>query len=392
MLPAAQENSDGVIAGASRALLLACVVAFRAAAQEAGDVRLETGYARVDQKGFRPADAALVAVFWRKPTDRFTLLTSGNLTYARDSLAAAQGVAAFVFPWASREHLRTDVGAAGATFSLHSAGRGGNGNGFLRQHYVADLWGAWGGTAFGLSSRSGNRSQSYAVDIGAWTRWRAIFASASLSRQNSDDFQLLYASGGLSTSGAPTYEFEDWQVVASARRGPHELTGSWTRRHSVAGTDFRAEAVAVAGTLQLSDRLAFLASAGRQLADPVRGLPQADIITASLRLSLGPKPLPVMERATIAEAFLQSEPGGGVELIVRVAAVDSIAVQVAGDFSEWKPVFLEREGDYWVARVALPPGKYHVGVRANLGPWRAPRNLARVRDDFGGESGLIVVP
>ena len=50
------------------------------------------------------------------------------------------------------------------------------------------------------------------------------------------------------------------------------------------------------------------------------------------------------------------------------------------------------EVEAWVARVTLPPGKYHIGVRANLGPWRAPRNLARVRDDFGGESGLIVVP
>ena len=34
---------------------------------------------------------------------------------------------------------------------LRSAGRGGNGSGFLRQHYVRDAWGLWFGTAAGLT-------------------------------------------------------------------------------------------------------------------------------------------------------------------------------------------------------------------------------------------------
>ena len=51
-----------------------------------------------------------------------------------------------------------------------------------------------------------------------------------------------------------------------------------------------------------------------------------------------------------------------------------------------------REGSDCVARVDLPAGKYHVGVRLRDGTWRAPRNLARVRDDYGGESGVVVIP
>jgi hypothetical protein len=77
---------------------------------------------------------------------------------------------------------------------------------------------------------------------------------------------------------------------------------------------------------------------------------------------------------------------------VRVFATDTMVIEIAGDFSEWEPVPLEREGPYFVARVRLPPGKYRVAVRINLGVWRAPRNLARVRDDYGGEAGLIVIP
>jgi hypothetical protein len=84
--------------------------------------------------------------------------------------------------------------------------------------------------------------------------------------------------------------------------------------------------------------------------------------------------------------------GGGGELVVRVLAVESMLVEVAGDFSEWEPLEMEREGSFWVARARLTAGKHRVAVRVNLGPWRAPRNLARVRDDYGGEAGLVVVP
>lgn len=377
---------------AVRALLVLCAVAPCAVAQSLPDVRIEAGFARVEQEGFRPADAALFALFWRKPTDRWTLFTSANLTWARDSLAAAQGVAAVAVPWRSNEHLRTDYGVAAAAFSLRSAGRGGNGSGFVRQHYVRDQWGTWFGAAGGVTDRDARRSRSLAADLGAWARWRFLYASASVSRQNSNDWLLLLASGQQGVPFADSYELEDWQLVAQARRGPHELSASWTQRRSVSGANVRVEAIALNGELQLSDRLAFLASAGRQLSDPLRSLPQADIATASFRVSFGPKPLPVMQRATIATARVIPRAAGGGELVVRVAAHDTLAVEVAADFSGWKPLPMAREGDHWVVRITLAPGKYRIGVRANLGPWRAPRNLARVRDDFGGESGLIVIP
>jgi hypothetical protein len=79
-------------------------------------------------------------------------------------------------------------------------------------------------------------------------------------------------------------------------------------------------------------------------------------------------------------------------VVVRVFSSESLEVEIAGDFSEWKPLPMEREGSYWVARTRLRSGKYSIGVRTNQGPWRAPRNLARVRDDYGGESGIIVIP
>ncbi len=369
-----------------------------AAAQALPELRLDAGYARVRQRALDPAepdlatDAALIALFWRRPTERWEFLTSANLTYTRDSLAAAQGVAAFAVPWIGSEHLRTDIGAAGATFSLRSAGRGGNGNLFARQHYVRDQWGTWLGAAAAISSRDGTRSRAFAGDVGAWTRWRFLYGSASYSRSGSTDWPLLITSGATVSPYAIGYELDDAQLVLEARNGPHQLGVSWVTRRVVAGGDLSESALSASATLQMTDRVAVLLGAGKQLFDPLRGLPEADLATAALRISLGPRTLPVMQRSALSQATVMRLAGGGGRLEVRVFASDTVPVEVAGDFSDWKPLRLEREGSFWVARAELPRGKYHVGVRLRQGSWRAPRNLARVRDDYGGESGLVVIP
>jgi hypothetical protein len=90
---------------------------------------------------------------------------------------------------------------------------------------------------------------------------------------------------------------------------------------------------------------------------------------------------------------LTFQEGGGV-LMVRVFASDTTRVEIAGDFTTppWEPIRLDREGPFFVARLRLNSGKYRISVRVNEGEWRAPRNLARVRDDFGGEAGIVVIP
>ncbi len=366
-----------------------------ATAQALPDLRIESGYARVRQAGpdaGPDTDAALLGLFWRRPSESWTFLANANVTYGRNDLAAAQGVAAISVPWRFDERLRTEGGIAGAQFSLRSAGTGGNTNGFLRQHIVTEAGGAWLGGGFGRTSRDSRSSYSSVSDFGAWGRVRFLYASVSFARQESSDFVLLTAAGAPSDPSASRYVIDDLELVLEARGGPHSLALSWASRRGVSATTMRAVAFSSSGILQLTDRFAFTATAGRQLADAIRGLPQADLATAALRVSFGPKPLPVMQRSAIARASLESQPGGGGELVVSVFASDTMLIEVAGDFSEWKPLPLHREEGFLVARVRLPPGKYRVAVRANLGPWRAPRNLARVRDDFGGEAGLLVIP
>lgn len=370
-------------------------------------LRLDVGLATIQQpaigtvRGRETSDAALLAAFWRRPLERSTLLASGNLTYARDSLAAIQGVAVLSTPWRREPNLRTDVGVAGASFSLRSAGTGGNTNAFVRQHVVRTDDGGWVGGAMGRTRRDGVPSATTSADLGRWRRWRFLYGSASVAYQHSTDWLLLYTTGELDARAEAEYDLVDLQFVLQARAGPHDLTLSWTRRRVFADGPLSLPALQGSGTFQLTDRLALLATVGRQLADPMRGLPQADLAMAAVRLSLGPQPLPVMPRAVIAEALVHTEVGtdssGSTSapraiLEIRVEASDTAAVTVAGSFSQWEPIPLRWEEGVWIARVPIARGTHRLGVRVGNGPWRAPRNLARVRDGFGGESGLLVVP
>jgi len=361
-------------------------------AQRASELRLEVGTASFSQRGFDAERAALLAVLWRRPAERWTFLTSGNLTYAADSLAAAQGVAVVDLPWNVSERLRTELGVAGASFSLRSVGRGGNGNLFARQHFVGPTRGSFIGLAGGRTSRDGVGSDSWSVDAGLWKRFGMLYLSGALTHFSSSDWPLLYASGVFTATNDDRFELLDKMLTVQVRNGPHDFTLNFIARDGLGATAARNRTLTASGTLQLTERFALLASGGRQLADPMRGLPQADLVTASARVSFGPKPLPVMQRSVIAEAGVMAFAGGGGELVVRVLASESILVEIAGDFSDWAPLPMEREGTFWVARARLRPGKHRVAVRVNLGEWRAPRNLARVRDDYGGEAGLVVVP
>lgn len=377
---------------AARGLALLALAASAAGAQRQPEVRIEGGVAYITQRGFSLENAALLAVLWRPNSERWGFVTSANLTYAQDSLAAAQGVAAIDVPWGPSDRFRTEAGVAGASFSLRSAGRGGNGNGFVRQHVVATNYGAWAGAAVGATNRDGVSSRSTTADIGLWQRWGPVYVSAVAARLQSADWPLLLASGVTRDPDDDVFDLRDAQLTAQLRYGPHDLAVTYTARDGIAGTDASFTAVMWSGTLQVADRVALVAAAGRQLADPLRGLPQAEVITASVRVSFGPKPLPVLERSLIARATVEPMALGGGELVVRVFASDSLEVIIAGDFSDWKPVRMVRNEGTWVARVRLPSGKYRVAVQVNGGEWRAPRNLARVRDDFGGEAGLVVIP
>ena len=139
-----------------------------------------------------------------------------------------------------------------------------------------------------------------------------------------------------------------------------------------------------------------VAHGGRQLADALRGVPQANyagFVVRFLRQRVMPANAPLSVTRLVRDAEYAQEPrAGGAELVVRVNAPVGPVVEVASSASEWKAAPMEWDGTRFSARITLPTGTHRVAVRVNGGRWRALRGLVRVDDEYGGAAGIVVVP
>jgi hypothetical protein len=80
----------------------------------------------------------------------------------------------------------------------------------------------------------------------------------------------------------------------------------------------------------------------------------------------------------------------GREILVRARHAET--VELAGDFTDWKPVTLARWGpDWWRAVLAIPPGLHRLAIRIDGGEWRAPPGTRPVESEFGGQVAEILV-
>jgi hypothetical protein len=66
--------------------------------------------------------------------------------------------------------------------------------------------------------------------------------------------------------------------------------------------------------------------------------------------------------------------------------------QVAGDFNNWTPVAMERDGETWRYSVAARPGVYNYAFVASDGTWYVPDGVPGRKDDgMGGHVAVLVV-
>lgn len=76
-----------------------------------------------------------------------------------------------------------------------------------------------------------------------------------------------------------------------------------------------------------------------------------------------------------------------------IAAPAASRVEIAGDFSNWDPVWLSRNSDgSWSTALTLSPGIYEMNIRIDGGPWISPPGLQAKNDEFGQAVGLLIVP
>ena len=77
---------------------------------------------------------------------------------------------------------------------------------------------------------------------------------------------------------------------------------------------------------------------------------------------------------------------------MRVWAPGIKTVELLGDFTDWIPVPLIRQPNgEWRGYYQVTPGVHRVNVRLERSELDVPVNLARVKDEFTGDVGLIIV-
>ena len=145
----------------------------------------------------------------------------------------------------------------------------------------------------------------------------------------------------------------------------------------------------VVGTLALSislGRLEARVSRGRTAPDPLT-LVDAGTQTSALVglgvLSFGG------DRSAVHEVVRSGRPS---RVRVRVTPPPARSVELLGDFSDWVPVALERDGAAWTGEVEVEPGTYHFGFLVD-GEWWIPEGLqGTVPDEWGQTNATMVVP
>ena len=108
--------------------------------------------------------------------------------------------------------------------------------------------------------------------------------------------------------------------------------------------------------------------------------------TWSLRVSrtVGPA-------APALPALEPPRPADGGTLIRLPAAAVAEAPSVMGDFTEWKPVAMVRNGPFWELRLPIAPGIHHYAFRTAAGEVFVPEHLPSADDGMGGKSAVLVV-
>jgi hypothetical protein len=90
-------------------------------------------------------------------------------------------------------------------------------------------------------------------------------------------------------------------------------------------------------------------------------------------------------------ALAPPTPADGNTVIRLPAAAVAEAPSVLGDFTEWKPVPMVRNGPFWELRLPIAPGIHHYAFRTSAGVVFVPDHLPAADDGMGGKSAVLVV-
>lgn len=205
------------------------------------------------------------------------------------------------------------------------------------------------------------------TDMGLWVRW------------NGGRTEVALASGmrfGLRQPGlSPGTSLGDASANSAGSRAT--LSSTW----------WMAE-----GTWWVMDRVGVVGSVGRQPIDPAIAVTGQSFLRLGFRAALQRRRIdsPVSVPPMLSAAFrARRQPDEAVEF--TLLAPEAQQVELMADFTDWSPVLMEKQGNFWRVRMPVTPGLHRINVRYDGGAWRAPPVTRVVKDEFGAESGEMMI-
>ena len=338
--------------------------------------------------GFLPSGAASVTpgVRWERPSG--TLTARGTYLRFESGHRSLQGSVAGSFFTPTAGRWRGEFSAAAGASRYVDFASFWHTIAEARLHVVETERGAWiSGTAGRASYGSAPRSV-VAAGAGAWLRLPAL---------------TLRLAASLSHVGDTTYT----DVESSARTAWDRITLDATLGARVwsrgGGRGMYGETSAA---LALGERTAIVLSGGRYPTDPISGSIAAHYLTAAIRIHTAAARHVVARGRTAPRAGGADgagAPGSGARLEVQldrsrpvrllVHVAEATRVEVAGDFTDWRPLALSPAGGgLWEVVLPLTSGVHRIDVRIDGAAWIVPAGTTRAPDDYGGEVGIFVVP
>jgi hypothetical protein len=108
-----------------------------------------------------------------------------------------------------------------------------------------------------------------------------------------------------------------------------------------------------------------------------------------LTLTIAALALPAAKPVTLSYAH----DDGGVVLHLPARDAGSPPPLIAGDFTNWMPVRMERHKEEWRYSVRVSAGVYHFAFRGADGRWFVPASYPnRTADGMGGWVAVLVIP
>lgn len=400
----------------------------RAQAQSASELetRLEAGAAMLSRPQSLPLGALAFSPAIRYLTPRFAVRAGGSAWLAQNHLELRNAGASVELYTPLLYGMRAEVLAgANRTFFEHGlendqVDAGG------RIHYLRERMGVWLGSGVARPLRVAAVSNVNVSSGGIWSRMGSTTLRGTVTSffftKVVDTLSNVLASAAASVplcaperAATVPADFSSSFSLATAssvcRRESRvtDLEGSvhWEHRLlevSLAGGQRFGDRLDVApdsrrwGSMRtaiwITNKVAAVASGGREPAQPTRGLPARSYGSLGLMLAYWPIPrgtVPVETPASLVREFEVRPAGVSLRRITaRIGGVET--VEIMGDFTDWAPVALVRRGrEEWELLVPMGPGVHHINLRIDGGVWIAPPGMPSIRDGFNGEVGVILV-